>query len=116
MTAYKPGDVILVQFIFSDESGVKKRPGLVISSGVYNSNRNELVIAAITGQVEKKRCGDCLINSYREAGLIKPSIVTGVYRTIRSRMVDRVLGELSPSDLKAVYQQVIANLCLQDIR
>jgi ABC-type uncharacterized transport system substrate-binding protein len=32
MTAYKRGDVVPVGFVFSDESGKKLRPALVISS------------------------------------------------------------------------------------
>jgi len=100
----------LVNFIFSDESGVKKRPGLVISSNQFNNKRDELIIVAITGQIEKLRFGDYLVNDYKEAGLLRPSAVTGVIRTIKSSMVDRLLGKCSSLDMKAFYRNISNNL------
>ncbi len=110
MISYNPGDVVLVNFIFSDESGVKKRPGLVISSNQFNNKRNELIIVAITGQIEKLRFGDYLVNDYKKAGLLRPSAVTGVIRTIKSRMVDKLLGKFSSLDMKAFYRNISNNL------
>ena len=100
----------MVNFIFSDESGVKKRPGLVISSNQFNNKRDELIIVAITGQIEKLRFGDYLVNDYKEAGLLRPSAVTGVIRTIKSSMVDRLLGKCSSLDMKAFYRNISNNL------
>lgn len=36
MTAYKKGDIVLVPFPFSNQSSVKKRPAVIISSNTYN--------------------------------------------------------------------------------
>jgi hypothetical protein len=49
--AYTFGDVVLVPFPFTDQSGGKKRPAVVVSSADYNSNRRDLVIMAITSKV-----------------------------------------------------------------
>ena len=43
MIAYSRGDVVLVSFVFSDESGRKLRPAVVISSAAYNRAREEVV-------------------------------------------------------------------------
>lgn len=51
MTHYAFGVVILVPFPFTDQSGVKKRPAVVISSRAYQAARPDLLILAITGQV-----------------------------------------------------------------
>ena len=110
MISYNQGDVVLVKFIFSDESGVKKRPGLVISLNQFNNKRDELIIVAITGQIEKLRFGDYLVNDYKKAGLLRPSAVTGVMRTIKSGMVDRLLGKFSSLDMKAFYRNISNNL------
>jgi mRNA interferase MazF len=112
MTGYNPGDVVLVYFIFSDESGMKKRPGLVVSSNQFNNQRNELIIAAITGQIEKLRFGDCLVKDYKKAGLLHPSAVTGVIRTIKSGMVYKLLGKFSSLDIQASYYNISNNLNL----
>jgi mRNA-degrading endonuclease toxin of MazEF toxin-antitoxin module len=57
MIPYKRGDVILVNFIFTDESGVKHRPGLVLSSDTYNTGRDEVIIAAITSRTDRLLVG-----------------------------------------------------------
>jgi mRNA interferase MazF len=45
------GDVVLVPFPFTDQSGTKKRPAGVVSSHSYNASRRDIVIMAITSQV-----------------------------------------------------------------
>jgi hypothetical protein len=52
------------------------------------------------------RFGDYLVNDYKEAGLLHPSAVTGAIRTIKSSMVNRLLGKFSFLDLKAVYRNI----------
>lgn len=48
---YSSGDVVLVPFPFTDQSGAKKRPAVVVSGNRYNASRRDLVIMAITSQV-----------------------------------------------------------------
>jgi mRNA interferase MazF len=45
------GDVVLLSFPPTDQSGTKKRPAAVVSSHGYNANRRDIVIMAITSQV-----------------------------------------------------------------
>jgi site-specific DNA recombinase len=45
MTAYEPGDVILVPYPFDERAGGRKRPALVISSREHNEETGELVVA-----------------------------------------------------------------------
>jgi mRNA interferase MazF len=82
MTAYKRGDVVLVGFVFSDESGKKLRPALVISSSAYHRGRKEVVVVAITSSVARRLFGDHLIVDWKGAGLLFPSVATGVVRTV----------------------------------
>jgi len=44
MIACNRGDVVLVGFVFSDESGKKVRPAVVISSPDYHRARQEVVV------------------------------------------------------------------------
>ncbi len=46
-------DVVLVPFPFTDQSGIKKRPAVVVSSNNYNVSRRDLLIMAITSQVRQ---------------------------------------------------------------
>jgi len=102
MTAYKRGDVVLVGFIFSDETGEKRRPALIISSDAYQLSRKETIIAAITSRVERRLAGDHLISDWQAAGLLFPSVATGIIRTVKQSMITRKLGTMPPPDLRAV--------------
>jgi len=77
MTVYSRGDVVLVGFVFSDESGKKLRPAVVVSSAAYNRSRQEIVVAAITSNIRRRFFGDHLLADWKGAGLLYPSLVTG---------------------------------------
>ena len=72
MTVYNRGDVVLVSFVFSDESGKKLRPALVISSAPYNRARQEVVVAAITSNVKRRVFGDHLVANWTGLGCFFP--------------------------------------------
>jgi len=72
------GDVVLVPFPFTDQSGAKKRPAVIVSSSGYNAHRRDLVIMAITSQVHTQLgFGEALVADWQTAGLIKPSVLMG---------------------------------------
>jgi len=102
MTAYNRGDVVLVGFVFSDESGRKLRPAVVLSSSAYHRARQEVVVAAITSDVGRRLLGDHRIVGWKEAGLLFPSLVTGIFRTIKRSMIARQLGSMSKPDMEAI--------------
>ncbi|MBI4492285.1 MAG: type II toxin-antitoxin system PemK/MazF family toxin [Chloroflexi bacterium] len=111
MTACRRGDVVLVEFVFSDESGKKLRPALVISSDAYQHARQEVIIAAITSNVSRHLVGDYLISDWQGAGLLYPSTATGIIRTTKGSMIHRKLGALAQPDMGAfdrVLRQALA--------
>ena len=103
---------MLVGFVFADESGSKKRPALIVSSLAYNRRRAEVVVAAITSNVERRLFADHPIREWRSAGLLFPSLVTGIIRTIKRKMIDRRLGALARPDLDAVDRELRGSLPL----
>jgi mRNA interferase MazF len=106
MTVYRRGDVVLVGFVFSDESGWRIRPAVVISSAAYLRARHEVVVAAITSNINRVLFGDHLVTSWKGAGLLFPSVVTGIIRTIKRSMIHRRLGSLAKSDLEDVEREL----------
>ena len=106
MTACKQGDVVLVSFIFSDESGAKRRPAIVVSTEDYHQERQEVVIAAVTSNVDRLLPGDYLIANWQKAGLLHPSVATGIIRTIKQAMIARRLGAVSTEDKRAIRGQL----------
>ena len=100
MTNYNRGDVLLVKFTFSEGEGSKHRPALLLSTKDYNNHRQELIIAAITSNLKRRLVGDTKINNWDKAGLLYPSLITAIIRTIKKNMVDHKLGKLSGNDFR----------------
>ena len=102
MTEYSRGDVVLVSFVFADESGVKHRPAVIVSSEAYHTGRDEVIIAAITSRTKRVLTGDYLVNDWRGAGLLFPSVATSIIRTIKQGMIARRLGSMSSADIEEI--------------
>jgi len=98
-TGYNRGDVVLVDFVFSEENGSKRRPVLILSSGHYMAGRQEAVVSAITSNTWRILLGDHLMVDWESAGLLFPSVATGILRTIKQTMIDRKMGAVSERDL-----------------
>jgi len=106
MTVYNRGDVVLVSFVFSDESGKKFRPALVISSAAYNRARHEVIVAAVTSNVRRPLFGDYLIANWKETGLLFPSVVTAILRTIKRTMIEKKLGSMPKANLETFDREL----------
>lgn len=111
MITYKFGDVILVPFPFTDQSTIKKRPAIVISSDNYNQSKPDIILIAVTSQVNVTlQFGEVLIDDWASAGLIKSSVIKPVITTLQRNLVIRTLGKLQSPDfqeLKNILQQII---------
>jgi len=106
MTSYDRGDVVLVSFVFSEEAGAKLRPALVVSATRYNRARQEAIVAAITSNVRRRLFGDHLMAEWKSAGLLFPSTVTAIVRTVKRNMIDRKIGSLAKADQDAVDDEL----------
>lgn len=106
MTNYRRGDVVLVNFVFTDETGVKHRPAVIISSDSYQSGQQEAIIAAITSRTDRILAGDHLISDWKSARFLFPFVATGIIRTLKAGIVDRKLGSLSHTDLQAIESRL----------
>ncbi len=58
---YKQGEIILVPFPFTDLSGIKQRPVLVLSNGGYNTLSSDIITCGITSNLNDRSYG-ILIN------------------------------------------------------
>ena len=95
---YKKGDIVLVRVVFSEGSGAKKRPALIISDEHYNNNRQEVIIAAVTSNIKRVLPGNTKIKEWKKAGLKFPSLATGIIQTLKLNIIEKKLGRLTSSD------------------
>ncbi|MDD5298727.1 MAG: type II toxin-antitoxin system PemK/MazF family toxin [Rhodocyclaceae bacterium] len=101
--AYDFGEVVLVPFPFTDQSGGKKRPALVVSSAAYSAHRPDLLIMAVTSQPHAALdFGSFPIADWQAAGLLKPSLAKPILTTLESGLVIRRMGRLSPRDQESL--------------
>jgi mRNA interferase MazF len=62
MTAYRRGDIVLVPFPFSDQTTVKKRPAVIISSARFNAASQDIIIMAVTSRLGRVfDIGECMV-------------------------------------------------------
>lgn len=102
-TIYNFGDVVLVPFPFTDQTGTKKRPAVIVSSAAYNNGRRDLVLMAVTSQIRATASvGEVAVTQWKKARLLKPSIIKPILATVEKTLVLRTLGQLETTDQSAL--------------
>lgn len=104
-TGYEFGDIVLVPFPFTDQTAAKKRPAVVVNSHAYSRQRPDLILMAVTSQVNfPLQFGDIPVSDWRQAGLIKPSVIKPIFTTLEKRLVLRKLGRLGQKERTALME------------
>jgi mRNA interferase MazF len=99
MTPFKAGDVVAVEFPFSDLQTYKRRPGLVLVSG-----KMDLLVARLTTHSPREP-SDVAMKRWSEIGLPRASTIRLTkLATIDHRLVHHKIGRLHPDDGRAVVQ------------
>jgi mRNA interferase MazF len=108
---YKKFDVIVAKFYFASSKAYKVRPAIIISSDFYHENsRGNLIAIAVSSQVENKLSFEFEIEEWKEAGLLKPSILKSNIATIEKSEVIKKLGSLHEKDrenLDSLVQKIL---------
>ena len=105
MTDYQRGEIVLVPFDFTDRSGAKWRPAVLVSSDRYNHESPDVIIASITGNLRAvPHSGDHAILNWQTAGLLIPSLAQAKLATIEGSLLGRRLGTMAAQDLDSFSQ------------
>jgi mRNA interferase MazF len=100
---YKPYDVVVVPFPFTDRQAHKRRPALILSDEMhFNKPTGHAVLAMITSQKNPDWPLDTPITGNRQAGLTAPSKVRMKLFTLDYRLILKKIGALTDKDRKAV--------------
>jgi mRNA interferase MazF len=75
---FKQGDILLIPIPFSDLTSSKKRPVLVLSNSEYNFKTEDMLVAAITSNLESKEYSVQFDNDDLSEGTLK---VTSIVRS-----------------------------------
>jgi len=103
ISRYKPGDIILLEFPYSNQSGAKRRPALVLARIDF---RNELLCLMLTSHFANNPC-DYRLTSWRTAGLLKPTVARlSRLLTVVSSVVLKKLGNVPDWELWIINDKV----------
>jgi mRNA interferase MazF len=114
MTGYEFGDVVLMDMPFSDGSGSKTRPALIVSSALYHSEHSDRIVLPISSQARPSVETEVAIQNWKRAGLLWPSVVKPAPTTIERSLIGKKLGHLAPADIDAVRELLRKALSLED--
>lgn len=96
------GDVVLAELPFSDRSGAKKRPALVVQCNRNNRRLDGVILALITSTTSQAELEstqlliDVNTPEGRQTGLLHSSAVKCEHLiTVHRRFIGRVIGRLS---------------------
>jgi mRNA interferase MazF len=110
--------VVVVEVPFSDLSGTKRRPALIVSAEKFHRALPDLIVCPISSQARFYRRpgpGDCPLRDWRRAGLRHPSTVRiSKLLAVDKQTVKRKLGALKPDDLASVAGNIRQALGLHD--
>jgi mRNA interferase MazF len=113
MTTFKRGDVILVDFPYSDLIRYKKRPALVVQDETVNTGLSQRVVVQITSNLERTGATRVLVQKYSPAGqamgIFSDSVkVADHLATVLPREIDKVIGRCTClPEVDAALRQVL---------
>ena len=114
---YERGHVVVVNVPFSNHSGIKPRPALVVTTDAFHRDLPDLIVCPISSQpryYQRPRPGDCPLQQWRAVGLRHPSTVRiSKLLAVDKEIIKRILGVLSPKDLIQVEKGLREALDLQ---
>ena len=105
---YKQGDIVLIPIPFTDLSSTKKRPVLILSSDDYNKNTDDLIIAAITSNIDENPHSITITdNDLTNGNLLRKSCIrTDKLYTLAQAIVIKKFGTVKEDTLTAVIEKI----------
>jgi len=104
---YKRGEIVLVPVPFSNLSSVKKRPVLVISSTAHNYTNSDMIVVAITSNLQQSgiviETADLAIGQLPKKSAIRcekiytleQRIALKNFGTVSENILDNVVNEIN---------------------
>ncbi len=99
MPSYSRHDVILVRYPFSDVSGTKVRPAIVVSAPHVS---HDVFIVPLTSRTTSLLAGEFVLGDWAAAGLnVVSAVKRGLY-TVHETLIIKCIGSLVRTDAEQV--------------
>jgi mRNA interferase MazF len=97
MSNYSRGEVVLIRYPFSDLSGSKIRPAVIVNAP---HTSKDVFILPLTSKTRSLLPGEFVLSNWSQAGLnVETAVKRGIY-TVHQNLIAQRVGKLSDSDLK----------------
>lgn len=95
MPSYSKNEVILVKYPFSDLSGAKVRPAVIVNA---DHSSQDVLIVPLTSKTSVLLAGEFVLADWKAAGLnVESAVKRGIY-TVQQNLVVKIIGKLSTAD------------------
>ena len=103
MPNYSKNDVVLVRFPYSDLSGAKVRPAVVVNAP---HTSQDLLIVPLTSKLSSLMVGEFVLTNWQQAGLnVATAVKRGIY-TVQQTLVVKTIGKLSAVDAEELERSL----------
>jgi mRNA interferase MazF len=103
MPNYSRNDVLLVRYPFTDLSGAKVRPAVVVHAP--HSSQDSFVVP-LTSHLTTLQAGEFALKDWAEAGLnVQTAVKRGIY-TIHPSLIVKFIGQLTAIDSRSLERSL----------
>ena len=96
-------DIVLVRYPFSDLSGAKVRPAVVVSAA--HSSQDSFIVP-LTSKTTQLLAGEFVLADWKAEGLnVETAVKRGLY-TVHQALIVRTVGRLSPRDVSQLQRSL----------
>lgn len=102
MTTFNRGAVVIARVRWSDGSGSKPRPAVIVCNDLFQAKSSDAIIVALTANVSRNATDDRLIADWQGAGLRSETEIKPVVATVKRTTIKKEIGNLSSDDAAKV--------------
>ncbi len=103
MPSYTKNDIILVLSPFSDLSGSKIRPAVIVNAEHISQ---DLIVVPLTSKTSSLLGGEFIISEWAAAGLkLETAVKRGLY-TVHQSLVTKTIGKLADPDAEQLTRSI----------
>ena len=101
-------DLLLVPFPFSDQSGRKIRPVIVISNDEFNKHSEDIIVIGVTSNILKDKYTITLTNNNLEEGKLSTNCVIKTENILKldKMLIIKKIGKINKDTLKNIIDKL----------
>jgi len=105
---FEQGDIVIAPFPFTDLSTIKQRPCFIISNNNYNRKTQDVMICAITSNLENKENSVLIDSSSLKEGTIplKSRIKVGKIYTLEQSLIIKKVASTKKEISESVKEEL----------